>query len=118
MIEEFFNNHSESEQISFLKDHMICSTQFEENDLNFLQEYVTEDYALIAVIGLILNDGPRILMGTLQPFDEKLKVLCLEKKINKKILEDVAEKFISDDFNEASEFVYRKLMSEFPKDRS
>lgn len=117
MIKNFFENHSESEQVAFLKAKVKENTPISELDRIFLNEYISEDYALIGLIGLLLNDESRILLGTLQPFDKDVYKLCTGKNIKVEILERVANDYLDDNFNEAQEFVYRKLMSEFPKER-
>lgn len=115
MIKDFFENHSESEQVTFLKEKVKDGVSLTDLERQYLNEYVSEDYALIGLIGLILDDERRIFLGTLQPFDQEINQLCMEQNINIKILEQVANDYLDDNFNQAQEFVYRKLMSEFPK---
>ncbi|MCI2230278.1 hypothetical protein MC378_13955 [Polaribacter sp. MSW13] len=118
MISKFLQDNYESDLIAFLKQVYLNKTKISESDIIELKEYETEDYALIGVIGLILNNKPRILLGKKQPYDGEIQKMCLEIQISQNDLVDVADKFLEDDFSEESEFILRKVMLEYPNEEN
>ncbi|OAD39925.1 hypothetical protein [Polaribacter atrinae] len=118
MISKFLQDNYESDLIAFLKQVYLNKTKISESDIIELKEYETEDYALIGIIGLILNNKPRILLGKKQPYDGGIQKMCLEIPASQNDLVDVADKFLEDDFSEESEFVLRKVMLEYPNEEN
>lgn len=117
MINRFLQENYESELITLLKKIYLNDTKISESDKIELKEYETEDYALLGIIGLILNNKPRILLGKKQPYDQEIRQKCQEVPISHSDLEDIAEKYIDDDFSDESEFILRKVMLEYPNKR-
>ncbi|MBG7612333.1 hypothetical protein IU405_08745 [Polaribacter sp. BAL334] len=117
MIETFLKNNSESDVIELLKKLYASNTKISEYDKIKLQEYETADYALLGIIGLILDNKARILLGKKQVYDKEIQEKCKQYPISQNDLDEIANKFLEDDFSEESEFILRKVMLEYPKKR-
>tara|TARA_R110002051_G_scaffold59843_2_gene109786 strand:+ start:691 stop:1059 length:369 start_codon:yes stop_codon:yes gene_type:complete len=118
MISKFLQDNFESDLIAFLKQVYLNKTKISESDIIELKEYETEDYALLGIIGLILNNKPRILLGKKQLYDGEIQKMCLGIPISQNDLVDVADKFLEDDFSEESEYILRKVMLEYPNEEN
>ncbi len=116
MINEFLQEHYESDLIIFLKRIFKNKTIISESDKNELKAYETEDYALLGIIGLILNNKPRILLGKKQPYDQEIKLMCDKIPVSQNDLIDIADKYLDDDYSEEGEFILRKVMLEYPNE--
>lgn len=69
MITQVLSTNYESEIITLLKKIYQNKVTLSEVDTIELKNYETEDYALLGIIGLLINNKPRILLGRKQPFD-------------------------------------------------
>lgn len=105
----------ESEIIALLKKRYLNKIPFSEVDIIELQNYETEDYALLGIIGLLIDNKPRILLGKKQPYDIDITKWCNSVEIGIEVLEEIADKYLDDDFSEEQEVVLRKVMLEYPK---
>ena len=110
-------NRNESELIVYLKNIYRYKTRLSESDKIEIKEYQTENYAILGIIGLILQNNPRILLGRKQGFDQEIRQMCEMVVIPESDLFDMAEKYLDDDFEEENEFILRKVMLEYPKER-
>ncbi|MCB0502888.1 MAG: hypothetical protein KDD32_09395 [Bacteroidetes bacterium] len=118
MINAFLEEHYESDLILHLKKLYASHTILSEADQLELKGYETEDYALLGIIGLLLNNKPRILLGRLQPYDQEIKQQCEAVSITENDLKTMADQYLDDDFSEESEFILRKVMLAYPKKRT
>lgn len=118
MITKFLQDNYESELITFLKKIYQEKKMLSEVDKKEMTEYETGDYALLGIIGLILKNKPRILLGKKQPYDKEIQDMCRLISVSHEELADMADKFLEDDFIEDSEFVLRKVMLEYPYERN
>ena len=116
MISRFLEEKYESDLINYLKNIYLSRAEVSESDKVEMREYETEDYALLGIIGLILNNKPRILLGKKQPYDQVIQQKCSEVTVSHRDLEEMAEKYLDDDFRDESEFILRKVMLEYPND--
>ena len=110
-------NRTEPELILYLKKIYRNKTRLSEFEKMEMKEYETENYALLGIIGLVLQNNPRILLGRKQGFDQEIKQMCEIVEIPESDLFDIAEKYLDDDFSEENEFILRKVMLEYPKER-
>ncbi|MEZ5009465.1 MAG: hypothetical protein R2728_16145 [Chitinophagales bacterium] len=114
MINDFLQEHYESDLINHLKKIYRDKVSLSQADLLEMKAYETEDYALLGIIGLILNSKPHILLGKKQPFDQEIRQLCDAIPVSQNDLMDIADKYLDDDFSQNSEFILRKVMLEYP----
>jgi len=112
---ELLENHSEHELILSLKDLFRESKVLTDEDKKCLNSYDTSDYALIGIIGLLLRSLPRILLGKLTPFEGEIRDWCQKVHVEENVLENIADKYLNDDFSEEPEFILRKVMIHYPK---
>lgn len=115
MIAQFLQEQYESDLIQLLKEIYSSGKSISETDRKELKEYLTEDYALLGIIGLILQNKPRILLGRKQPFDTEIKELCEKVSITQNDLKEIADRYLDDNYSEEDEFILRKVMLEYPK---
>lgn len=115
MLKTFLSTNYESEIIALLKKVYQDNTTLSEVDTIELKNYETEDYALLGIIGLLIDNKPRILLGKKQPYDIEIMNWCNSIDIRIEVLEEVVEKYLDDDFSEEQEVVLRKVMLEYPK---
>ncbi|MQP24064.1 hypothetical protein GFJ94_03175 [Flavobacterium sp. LMO8] len=118
MIETFLKNNSESDVMEWLKKLYANDAKISEYDKIKLQEYETADYALLGIIGLILDNKARILLGKKQVYDKEIQEKCNQYSISQNDLAEIANKYLEDDFSEESEFILRKVMLEYPKNQN
>lgn len=114
MIETFLQQNDESDLLDFLKNAYLNKTTLSDSDKIELDEYQSTDYALLGVIGLLLDDKSRILLGKKQPFNTEVKSLCDEIKISFSVLADIADKYLEIEHSVVEEFVFRNVMLEYP----
>lgn len=115
MIRKLLKENYEANIIPVLKKLFVSSFHFSSEDITELKNYETEDYALIGIIGLILKNKARILLGKKQPFDIEIKLWCTKIEVSLTEMEEIAMKFLDDDFSEEQEVILRKVMLEYPK---
>ena len=114
-IKEFLDCNYESEIIAFLKNQYLNKVSLSQADIIALKNYETEDYALLGIIGLLIDNKPRILLGKKQPYDFEIMNWCNSVDIGIEVLEEIADKYLDDDFSEEQEVILRKVMLEYPK---
>lgn len=118
MIKKLLKENYEADIILALKELFVSNSTFSSEDISKLKNYDTEDYALIGIIGLILKNKARILLGKKQPFDIEIKQWCEQIEVSLAEMEEIAMKFLDDDFSEEQEIILRKVMLEYPKNSS
>jgi len=64
---------------------------------------------------LLIDNKPRMLLGRKQPYDIDIMNWCNSIDIGIEVFEDVADKYLNDNFSEEQEVVLRKVMLEHPK---
>ncbi len=106
-----------NETIDFLKEVYKNKIELSQREVNFLKEKEIYDYILLGIIGLLIDNKPRILLGKKQPFDLDIQQWCSEIKIDLSDLEKIAEDYLEDDFSNDSEYIVRTVMLEYPKDK-
>jgi len=114
MIHPFLQENDEYTIIVFLKNAYLNKNMLSDEDKIKLDEYQSTDYALLGVIGLLLNDNARILLGKKQPFNAEVKKLCDEIPISFSVLADIADKYLEIEHSIVEEFVFRNVMLEYP----
>ena len=117
MIQTFIKNNCESDLMEWLKKLYTNDAKISESDKIKLQEYETADYVLLGIIGLILDNKARILLGKKQVYDKEIQAKCKQYPISQNDIAEIANKYLEDDFSEESEFILRKVMLEYPKKR-
>lgn len=113
-LKDILEQRNESEMMDVLEELYLKSTTLSKSERIALNNFKTTNYALIGLIGLILNDKARILLGKKQNYYHQIQKLCLKVPVNYSDLEIIADWDISRDLNEAEEFVWRKVMLEYP----
>ena len=115
-LKKTLENHSDYELIHILKKKFFDGEKFTTKELNILKLYITEDYLLIGIIGLILQCKARILIGSKQPFDMDIKNACDTIRVTLNEMETFAERYSDDDYSQEPEEVLRNLMLSYPLD--
>ena len=115
MIKTILTKNYESEITAILKEHFKNEVTLSKVDIRALKNYETEDYALLGIIGLLIDNKPRILLGKKQPYDIEIMNWCNGIDIGIEVLEKVADKYLDDDFSKEQEVILRKVMLEYPK---
>jgi len=106
-----------NETIDFLKEVYKNKIELSQREVNLLKEKEIYDYILLGIIGLLINNKPRILLGKKQPFDLEIQHWCSEVTIDLSDLEKIADDYLEDDFSNDSEYIVRAVMLEYPKDK-
>ncbi len=114
MLEKILEESYESEIIDFLEGIYLNKTQLSESETIKLNNFKTSNYALLGIIGLILKEKGRILLGKKQTYAHHIQTLCLKIPTNYSDLVIIADWDINKDLNEVEEFVWRKVMLEYP----
>lgn len=99
-----------SHLINLYKDHIVLSN----SDIYELKAFETSDYALMGIIGLLVDCKARILLGKKQGYHSDIQKRCNDIEITYNDIAELADKFLEDDFEEESEFILRKVMLEYP----
>ena len=106
-----------NETIDFLKEVYKNKIELSQREVNLLKEKKIYDYILLGIIGLLINNKPRILLGKKQPFDLEIQQWCSEVTIDLSDLEKIADDYLEDNFSNDSEYIVRTVMLEYPKDK-
>jgi len=106
-----------NEIIYFLKNIYKEKTPLSEVEKNILREAEIYDYLLLGIIGLLIDNKSRILLGKKQSFDLEIQQWCKEIKIFLADLEKIADDYLEDNFLIDSEYILRTVMLEYPKDK-
>ena len=106
-----------NETIDFLKEVYKNKIELSQREVNLLKEKEIYDYILLGIIGLLINNKPRILLGKKQPFDLEIQQWCSKVTIDLSDLEKIADDYLEDDFSNDSEYIVRTVMLEYPKDK-
>jgi len=117
-MKKILEENDESKITGILKNMYLEKQTLSESDIIELKKYDTEDYALLGIIGLLINCKARILLGKKQSYDTEIEQMCNEIEIPYYALEEIAEKYLDDDFSEEPEVVLRKVMLEYPANRT
>ena len=115
MIRKILEENYESEITKILINIYKNKVELSGADIIELKKYETEDYALLGITGLIINSKARILLGKKQPYEPEIRRMCEEVEIPFSVLEEIARKYLDDDYSEEQEVVLRKVMLEYPK---
>ena len=106
-----------NETIDFLKEVYKNKIELSQREVSLLKEKEIYDYILLGIIGLLINNKPRILLGKKQPFDLEIQQWCSKVTIDLSDLEKIADDYLEDDFSNDSEYIVRAVMLEYPKDK-
>ena len=117
-MKKILEENDESEITDILKNMYLEKQSLSESDIIELKKYDTEDYAFLGIIGLLIESEARILLGKKQSYDTEIKSMCDEVDVPYSVLEEIAEKYLDDDFSEEPEVVLRKVMLEYPANRT
>ncbi len=96
--------------VYFYKNRIVLSN----SDIFELKAFETSDYALMGIIGLLINSKARILLGKKQEYHSEIQNWCKAIETTDEDLILIADKYLEDDFKDESEFVLRKVMLEYP----
>jgi hypothetical protein len=118
MLEKLLEQNCESEIIDVLLKIYFEKTKLSKSELIALNNFKTSNYALLGIIGLLLNEKGRIILGQKQPHNHQIKTLCLEIITTLSDLEIIADWDINRDLNEVELFVWTKVMLEYPNNNS
>ena len=105
---------SETEIFAFLKSLYSENRKLSEMDIKILKAYETTNYAMIGLIGLLINSKARILLGKKQDYYSDIQNWCKAVETTYEDLMLIADKYLDDDFENEPEFVLRKVMLEYP----
>ena len=115
-IKEILDKHSDYELIDIFKKRFFGGEKLTAKEKKIVNQYVTEDYLLMGVIGLILECKARILLGSKQPFDMDIKNACKNIRITLDEMEVFANYYLDDDYSQVPEEVIRNVMLSYPKE--
>jgi hypothetical protein len=113
-LEKILEENCESEIIDALLEIHHNKIELSEAEISALHNFVTSNYALLGLIGLLLNEKARILLGQKQTYHTQIQNLCLEAPVNYADRVVIADWDIDKELNEVEEFVWRKVMLEYP----
>lgn len=113
-IENILKEGSGDEIFTYLKTLYIENKTLTEIDIKTLKEYETSSYAMIGLIGLLINCKARILLGKKQVFNTDIQNWCNTVETTYEDLELIADKYLDDNFEEEPEYILRKVMLEYP----
>ena len=91
-----------NETIDFLKEVYKNKIELSQREVSLLKEKEIYDYILLGIIGLLINNKPRILLGKKQPFDLEIQQWCSKVTIDLSDLEKIADDYLEDDFSNDS----------------
>ena len=113
-IENILKEGSETEIFDYLKSLYIGKYEISEMDMKSLREFESTNYAMIGLIGLLINCKARILLGKKQMYYSDIQNWCKAIKTTYEDLELIADKYLDDNFEEEPEYILRKVMLEYP----
>jgi len=113
-VQNILNKGSEIDIFAYFKLLFNENTKLSEIDIKTLKAYETTNYAMIGLIGLLINCKARILLGKKQIYYSDIQNWCNEIETTQEDLMLIADKYLVDDFEEESEFILRKVMFEYP----
>lgn len=113
-LQTILNEGTEIDIFNYLEPLYLKSRKLSEVEKNALKAYDTSNYAMLGVIGLLVNCKARILLGKKQTYYPKIQKLCIEVPTNQTDLEIIADWDINRELNEVEEYIWRKVMLEYP----
>ena len=112
-MQDILLNNSEAEVFNHLYAVFINDQIVTPSDKMLLLEYTAGNYDLLGLIGLLTNDMPRILLGKLSD-NSVIRKECSKMEHSLADLEAIAEKYMEVAHTEADEYVFQKVMLEYP----
>lgn len=106
---------NETKVFEDLLPYYLSNTSISASDKDALLRYSAVSYDLLGLIGLLTQNMPRILLGKVC-YNTFIKEKCNEVDHNLKDLEAIADIYMEVEHTEADEFVFRSVMSKYPKD--
>lgn len=89
-----------------------------EKDIHELRNFVTEEYSLLGLIGLLTGDTAKILLGRKQTTSKEILDLCNQVSLSPSEIQNeltrIADLYMETDHSEIEEIVFRKVMLEYP----
>ena len=113
-MKELLYNNSEFEIFEYLLIIFNERKILTPSDKKDLLEYTASNYELIGLIGLLTQDIPRILLGKLC-WNAFIKKECKEIKHTLEDLKSIADVYLEVEHTEADEYVFQKVMLEYPR---
>jgi hypothetical protein len=106
------SNDSEikSHLINLYKNNIVLSN----SDIYELKAFETTDYALMGIIGLLIDSKAHILLGKKQVYHLDIQNWCKTIETTDEDLILIADKYLDDDFEDEPKFILRKVMLEYP----
>ena len=115
-LQTMLNEGTEIDIFDYLEPLYLENRKLSETEIKTLKAYDTSNYAMLGLIGLLVNCKARILLGKKQTYYPKIQKLCLKVPTNRTDLEIIADWDINRDLNEVEEFIWEKVMLEYPYD--
>ena len=115
-LQTILNQGYEIDIFAHLKHLFIEKSKLSEMDIKILKAYETTNYAMIGLIGLLINSKARILLGKKQDYYSDIQNWCKAIETTDEDLMLIADKYLEDDFDDEPEFILRKVMLEYPAD--
>lgn len=115
IIKQLLEKDCEFELIAVLKLCYKNNVNLQEEDIEALKNHKSVGYAFNGIVGLLINNKARILLGKKQKVDHEITAWCTKIKHTEKDIQVIAMNFLKDDFSEAPEVILKKVMIEYPK---
>lgn len=113
-LQTILNEGTEIDIFDYLEPIYLENKQLTETEIQTLKAHNSSNYAMLGLIGLLVNCKARILLGKKQTYYPKIQKLCLKVPTNQTDLEIIADWDINSDLNEVEEFIWEKVMLEYP----
>lgn len=117
MMKDKLNELCEAELKVLLKTLYREKSTLTVEDRDALKKFETQSFALLGIIGLLIDSEARILLGKKQPYDMEVQNWCMQVDVPYEYLKKVADQYLDDDYSEESEFILRKVMLNYPNER-
>jgi hypothetical protein len=113
-LQTVLNEGTEIDVFDYLESMYLENKKLSETEIKTLKAYETSNYAMLGLIGLLVHCKARILLGKKQTYYTKIQELCLKVPTNQTDLEIIADWDINRDLNEVEEYIWEKVMLEYP----
>ena len=115
-MQHLLDTADEGQVFEALLPHYLENRPVIPSDRDALLQYSAVNYDLLGLIGLLTHNLPRIIVGKL--CDHRLiRAKCREVQHSLHDLAAVADCYLEEEHTEADEYVYRKIMLRYPRNR-
>jgi len=114
MLKDKLTTHTENELHDFLLELYTRKIKLTSEDIEDLSSYDSTSYSLLGIIGLLLNEKARVLLGRKQTYHKKIQELCSSIEVTRHDIEVIADWDIKRNLSETEQYIFEKVMLEYP----